>query len=235
MGDLYNDLGVSRNATEAEIKAAHRSAVKKHHPDRGGDRTEFERVTQAVTILGDLKRRQRYDETGETRKPEDSLSQLVWSLLGQIITGIISADYDLARVDLTAALKQATAQLGAQIAENEKAYKVRENRLNEIGKRLKRKKGKTDRGPDSGAMEAVIKGVRSDLLKLRLKLDEAHGAHDRLVAIFEQYNYDFEQVMTVQVYDSTASGYGGGSTFSGGDAAANAFYQEMLKRTMGGL
>ena len=35
--DLYEILGVTAQATSAELKSAYRDLVKKHHPDAGGD------------------------------------------------------------------------------------------------------------------------------------------------------------------------------------------------------
>ena len=42
-------LGVPRNATLREIKRAYREKVKEAHPDRGGDREEFQQVREAYT------------------------------------------------------------------------------------------------------------------------------------------------------------------------------------------
>lgn len=42
-------LGVPRNATLREIKRAYREKVKEVHPDRGGDREEFQQVREAYT------------------------------------------------------------------------------------------------------------------------------------------------------------------------------------------
>jgi len=45
--DAFETLGVSRSASEAELKAAYRERVKEVHPDRGGDRETFEAVREA--------------------------------------------------------------------------------------------------------------------------------------------------------------------------------------------
>jgi DnaJ-class molecular chaperone len=59
--DYYADLGVSKSATEAEIKAAYRNLVREHHPDRQGDPVKFRAVAEAYEILGDPVKRQDYD------------------------------------------------------------------------------------------------------------------------------------------------------------------------------
>lgn len=61
---LYDLLGIEPAATAAEIKAAHRAAAKRFHPDRGGDSARFVAVTRAYNVLSDPKLRRRYDETG---------------------------------------------------------------------------------------------------------------------------------------------------------------------------
>lgn len=61
---LYDDLGVSENANAEEIRDAHRKAVKKHHPDKGGDPDELRKVHSAAIILRDPEKRARYDRDG---------------------------------------------------------------------------------------------------------------------------------------------------------------------------
>jgi len=59
--DYYTDLGVSKSATEAEIKSAYRQLVREHHPDRQGDPVKFRAVAEAYEVLGDPVKRQAYE------------------------------------------------------------------------------------------------------------------------------------------------------------------------------
>ncbi|KAI0071577.1 TPR-like protein [Panus rudis PR-1116 ss-1] len=60
--DYYKILGVSREATETEIKKAYRRESLKHHPDKGGDEEKFKLIAEAHQVLSDPHRRQRYDD-----------------------------------------------------------------------------------------------------------------------------------------------------------------------------
>jgi len=64
MGDLYEILGISRDASQEVIKAAYKKMVLKHHPDKGGDEEMFKNIQKAYEVLGDDKRKQMYDMTG---------------------------------------------------------------------------------------------------------------------------------------------------------------------------
>jgi len=66
--DLYDVLGVARNASADEIKKAHRKAVRQYHPDRNKNNPQaeekFREAQEAYDILSDPQKRQNYDQFG---------------------------------------------------------------------------------------------------------------------------------------------------------------------------
>ncbi|OQR81753.1 hypothetical protein THRCLA_11437, partial [Thraustotheca clavata] len=61
----YEILGVSKTASEAEIKKAFRKLALKNHPDKGGDPELFKDITVAYEVLSDPEKRELYDQYGE--------------------------------------------------------------------------------------------------------------------------------------------------------------------------
>lgn len=59
--DYYSTLGVAKNATDKELKAAYKKASMKHHPDRGGDENRFKEINEAYSTLKDPQKRGMYD------------------------------------------------------------------------------------------------------------------------------------------------------------------------------
>lgn len=59
--NYYDVLGINKSATDADIKKAYRRLASKHHPDKGGNHADFQKIQEAYDILGDKTKRQEYD------------------------------------------------------------------------------------------------------------------------------------------------------------------------------
>lgn len=73
MADYYDILGITKGATDAEIKRAYRRLAQEHHPDKhGGDNQKFKDINKAYQVLSDKNKRQQYDQFGATFEQSSS-------------------------------------------------------------------------------------------------------------------------------------------------------------------
>src|SRR5688572_31789139 len=65
--DYYEDLGVPRDASQEDIRAAHRRLARQYHPDVNKDpgaEDRFKEISEAYEVLRDPEKRERYDRLG---------------------------------------------------------------------------------------------------------------------------------------------------------------------------
>ncbi|MBM3257753.1 MAG: molecular chaperone DnaJ [Candidatus Nealsonbacteria bacterium] len=64
MKDYYQILGLSRDASQDEIKKAYYKLAHKYHPDKGGDEKKFKEISEAYQTLSNRDKRSQYDQFG---------------------------------------------------------------------------------------------------------------------------------------------------------------------------
>ena len=75
--DYYEVLGVSRDASAEDIRAAYRNLARRYHPDvnkEPGAEDRFKEVSEAYEVLRDEEKRERYDRLGPNWKAGDDVS-----------------------------------------------------------------------------------------------------------------------------------------------------------------
>ncbi|PIQ15945.1 MAG: molecular chaperone DnaJ [Flavobacteriales bacterium CG18_big_fil_WC_8_21_14_2_50_32_9] len=77
--DYYKILGISKTATEKDIKTAYRKLARKYHPDLNPNNKEaekkFKEINEANEVLSDAGKRKKYDEFGKDWKHADEIKK----------------------------------------------------------------------------------------------------------------------------------------------------------------
>jgi len=127
----YSELGVPRDATEKQIKAAYRKRSKSAHPDAGGHEEWFQRTVTAYELLMDAERRAHYDATGEVlaQQAENGHAvalQKLAQIFDQAIQNAINTGRDPKDVPLVDHMRQ---RLEAEIGDREKTRRDNETAI----------------------------------------------------------------------------------------------------------
>jgi len=194
--ELYNELGVAKDATAEEIDAAYRSRAKRLHPDAGGDEAEFVSLGNAYAVLKSPERRKRYDTTGDTNVPQNNAAaSILCTAFAQVLSKNI---HKYESTDMVAAL--------------------RNHLLNE--KRVLKKK-KTEQAKTNAVVRSVVERItangREDHLVVMLKGDLAAAeqqlnafeenitAHEDAIALAKGYVYRIDEPKVYSSVDLTSS------------------------------
>ena len=77
--DYYKIMGISKDASQKDIKKAFRKLARKHHPDlnQGDKKSEekFKELNEAYEVLSNKENRKKYDKYGENWKHSDEIEK----------------------------------------------------------------------------------------------------------------------------------------------------------------
>ncbi|MDE2100585.1 MAG: DnaJ domain-containing protein [Patescibacteria group bacterium] len=185
---LHEDLGVAEDADEAAIRAAHRSLVKRHHPDqKGGDEATFKRIQHAYDVLSDPDKRAHYERTGDdgSATPVDDTRGQAMALLSGIVIQIAESEQAGLQdfvADARNRLRQALTTIKSQFEANEKrAARFERNR-----RRWKRKAGGDD------VLAPMFDAQAREIVRIGEGLAKAETVHTEALKLLEGYEYEVD-------------------------------------------
>lgn len=188
----YEVLGLPRDATPAQIKAAYRKRAMETHPDHGGSAKEFSDVSRSNIVLSDPKKRSKYDRTGKVdeESPENTISAPLSIIVGfmqaAVIQNIEGNGGDPLSCNLMETARNRFAQAITQMEKEKKKIDRVVEKLRKIAKKTSNKKKK-----DANLMSRALESHANSLAANASQLDLQIKAHQD--AIQMTHDYDFER------------------------------------------
>jgi curved DNA-binding protein CbpA len=187
----YEELGLNKSCTEAEVKQAYRDLSKIHHPDVGGDASKFSRISISANILRDPDKKKLYDESGTI--DDSSIDNLVRERFTEMINSWINFQLSSSReISLDKHIKSVIKENNALIADAEKDMNKDIAKLEKMKKRIKCK-------DKENTVENILEAKITDLLsnkgalstqKFILDMLEKKGS---LYSSYEEMNKDMHK------------------------------------------
>lgn len=185
----YETLGVLRDATDKDLKAAYRRAVKNAHPDGGGDTEQFRRVQEAFDVLIDPARRERYDTTGRT-DPSKVTPERIRQFIRSTFKNVVShrnpngSEDDPTRVNVKE--KLLTSLINARMEIQNMRYQT-QRKIEKTTRLLERFK------PNKGSIDYVGDALRDELAELDQELmssEDALEMSQEVERVLRTYGYE---------------------------------------------
>jgi len=181
--DPYAELGVTNNATQADITNAYRRKARKAHPDMGGDLADMKRLTVAYDAIGDEDRRKRFDETGKTGEPPGQIATLLVNTLNQVLLDIRQQGADPERADITSRMEAKLAKQKADCLDKAAEYRGMAEKFGNIAARFE------STGEENILASALTNDV-ADLTKQAILATDHAALFERCLVALKDYTYN---------------------------------------------
>lgn len=198
--NLYDILGVAKDASKEQIKKAAKAAMQACHPDRqGGDEAKFKQINSAKRLLTDDTARKRYDETGKTEDaPQEITDEMhAISVLGKLFISILEKDQfdeDLIQAACMEIIKGMAGGPQMIAAHKKKIAKVERT----LAKHLKQKPGKP------GYLQNALTGHLQVLKTVLAQMELSQRIGPLMLEILKDYRWE-KQAPTYSIFGSMYS------------------------------
>lgn len=185
----YEDMGVSKDASQDDIKKAYRKKASQMHPDKGGDHDEFVKVQVAYAVLSDPEKRTHYDTHGTTPGQETALDTARRELAGlftALVQQLLSGGAFNPRVNLVTEVTNVLHADLAKVAKQKKTLTAASRGVRKIRKRLKLAKN-----GDPFLLE-VLRQQRIGLITQYRAMKASRKKLKLMLAIMDDYSYEAE-------------------------------------------
>ena len=180
--DLYEILGIKRNATDQQIKKAYRRKAKKHHPDVGGDIHKWHKISTAYQVLIDSRRRKLYDEQGVTDKQSNNIEEEALSALHAYV--VMACDSYQPGLNIIKHIEQTLMESGLNIKREIRKMEKEHAKLEEIFTRLQYLDGQ------ESFIHRTIRKKQQDCRRQMAKAKHAQEVSNKMRSMIEGYDFD---------------------------------------------
>lgn len=136
--DHYENLGVSKDASQDEIKKAYRKKASKTHPDKGGSDSEFAKISGSYRVLSDPEKRKEYDAFGidsEMTDKEKSAIRHLKDMFTISLKEMVSSSSMFGHAQQSTIVKSTVRKIREQIKTTKENIKATETVSTEMQKR----------------------------------------------------------------------------------------------------
>lgn len=181
--NLYDVLGVDKNASQDDIKKAYHKKGKKAHTDKGGEHSEMTEINNAYAVLKIPSKREFYDRTGEEN--DTPFDKKFHGFIQEVfVQAIVNTAGDIESEDLISLFKQ---KIDDFICHNEQQREGVSGQIDKLNKIIARCKSKKQ-NMINVVLEGNIQGLRAKVAHLDDMTSFLKLAYDHL----KDYTYEFE-------------------------------------------